>query len=62
MSEANEPIRGVGRENEQGLCESYVPPRLVSLGNLHDLLAGTTGTDCDGIGVTGFTDPKSECR
>jgi hypothetical protein len=38
----------------------YEPPRLVPIGNVHDLLAGDGGTQCDQIDgkSTGHDDPS----
>jgi hypothetical protein len=40
---------------------AYEPPRLVPVGNLHDLLAGSTGTGCDTQGEPAGSDSHLTC-
>jgi hypothetical protein len=50
----SEPMAGTNRDLgksggvEPGTASAYEPPRLVAIGNLHDLLAGTGTNPCDG--------------
>ena len=39
----------------------YEAPRIVPLGNLHDLLAGGGSLQCDNDFTSGFTDPPGNC-
>jgi hypothetical protein len=59
----SEPVAGTIREGEKsdggapGVASAYEPPRLVALGNLHDLLAGTGTLPCDAGSIATGPDP-----
>jgi hypothetical protein len=45
--------KSVLAEVQDGVAVAYVPPRLTPVGNLHDLLAGGSGSTCDVDGGPG---------
>lgn len=51
MSSAeNKPDNGTtSAENAPASSASYEPPRLVAVGNLHEILAGAAGSRTDGM-------------
>jgi hypothetical protein len=51
----------VETESESQVVASYEPPKLVPVGNLHDLLAGATGPLCDQTNLTGAQTDDGTC-
>ena len=43
----------IASEGGEGSGSSYEPPELVPIGNLHDLLGSTTGSQCDAPTLVG---------
>ena len=43
----------------EGTNGGYERPELTPIGNLHDLLAAETGSQCDGTGPGSGTDPSA---
>lgn len=54
-------ILAVVTESESGVVAPYEPPKLVPVGNLHDLLAGATGPLCDQTNLTGAAVDDNTC-
>jgi hypothetical protein len=48
-------------ETHAGVGASYEPPKLIPVGNLHDLLAGATGPQCDQTHLTGANVDDNTC-
>ncbi len=49
----SESEMGRGRKGSESTDASYEAPRLESVGNLHDLLAHLSGSQCDETNVSG---------
>jgi hypothetical protein len=49
-SSENRPDKGASSSGDVPVASvSYEPPRLVAVGNLHEILAGATGSRTDGM-------------
>jgi hypothetical protein len=57
MSEPVNSHSGRSADGSPVLASGYEPPRLIAMGNLHDLLAGTGSQPCDNGALMTGPDP-----